>query len=171
MFDSGHACAGQGLLAWRAGELADAGADVAAIEAELARLKPLTRTWAMARDISHAVRGGRIPRWAEPAVRYSGLLPIAAIKPDGRLSIAGGLFARRRAPEAFARYIGKRTPPAPGWRLIVGHSDAPADGERLLAALRERLPVVEAHLVEVGPAVGAHAGPGTLVVGLQPAPL
>jgi fatty acid-binding protein DegV len=125
----------------------------------------------MARDISHAVRGGRIPRWAEPAVRYSGLLPIAAIKPDGRLSIAGGLFARRRAPEAFARYIGKRTPPAPGWRLIVGHSDAPADGERLLAALRERLPVVEAHLVEVGPAVGAHAGPGTLVVGLQPAPL
>ena len=30
---------------------------------------------------------------------------------------------------------------------------------------------VEAHLVEIGPAVGAHAGPGTLVVGLQPAPL
>ena len=53
---------------------------------------------------------------------------------------------------------------------MVGHSDALADGERLLAALRERLPVVEAHLVEVGPAVGAHAGQGTLVVGLQPAP-
>src|SRR5690606_20228689 len=60
-FDSGHACAGQGLLAWRAGELADAGADVATILAELERLKPLTFTWAMARDISHAVRGGRIP--------------------------------------------------------------------------------------------------------------
>ena len=45
-----------------------------------------------------------------------------------------------------------------------------ADGERLLAALRERLPVTEAHLVEVGPAVGAHAGQGTLVVGLQPSP-
>src|SRR5690606_9687302 len=104
-FDSGHACAGQGLLAWRAGELADAGADVATILAELERLKPLTCTWAMARDISHAVRGGRIPRWAGPAVRFSGLLPIAAIKADGRLGVAGGLFARGRAPEAFARYI------------------------------------------------------------------
>ena len=72
---------------------------------------------------------------------------------------------------AFARYVAKRTPRTHGWRLIVGHSDALADGERLLVALRERLPVVEAHLVEVGPAVGAHAGPGTLVVGLQPAPL
>lgn len=39
--------------------LADAGADAAAIDAELVRLKPLTQTKAMARDISHAVR-----RWA-----------------------------------------------------------------------------------------------------------
>lgn len=170
-FDSGHVCAGQGLLAWRAGELADAGADGDVIAAELARLKPLTFTWAMARDISHAVRGGRIPRWSGPLVRFSGVLPIAAVKQDGRLGLAGGLFARRRAPEAFARYVAKRTPRAPGWRMIVGHSDAPADGQRLLDALRVHLPVVEAHLVEVGPAVGAHAGPGTLVVGLQPAPL
>lgn len=171
VFDSGHASAGEALLAWRAGEMADAGADAAAIEAELARLKPLTQTWAMARDISHAVRGGRIPRWAEPVVRFSGLLPIAAIKPDGRLAVAGGLIARTRAPEAFARYVAKRAKGAAGWRLIVGHCDALEDGQRVLVALRERLPVVEAHLVEVGPAVGAHAGPGTLVVGLQPAPL
>ena len=168
--DSGHVSAGQALLAWRAGEMAAAGADGEAIESELQRLRPLTMTWAMARDISHAVRGGRIPRWAGPAVRWSGLTPVAAVSAAGRLKVAGGLFARQRAPEAFARYVVKRTPLARGWRLMVGHSDALADGERLLAALRERLPVVEAHLVEVGPAVGAHAGQGTLVVGVQPAP-
>ena len=56
------------------------------------------------------------------------------------------------------------------WRLVVGHADALADGERLVDALRARLRVDEAHLGEVGPAVGAHAGPGTLVVGLQPSP-
>lgn len=170
VFDSGHASAGQALLAWRAGEMADAGADAAAIERELERLKPLTRTWAMARDISHAVRGGRIPRWAEPVVRFSGLIPIAAVKPDGRLAVAGALVARTRAPEAFARYIARRSKGS-GWRLVVGHSDALEDGRRLLAALQAQLPVAEAHLVEVGPAVGAHAGPGTLVVGLQPAQL
>lgn len=168
--DSGHVCAGQGLLAWRAGELAEAGADADAIVAELARLKPLTTTWAMARDISHAVRGGRIPRWAGPVVRWSGLLPIAKVRDDGTLGVAGGLLARGRAPEAFARYVARRAPAVAAWRLIVGHADAAADGERLLAALCQRLPVAEAHLVEVGPAVGAHAGPGTLVVGLQPAP-
>ena len=43
-----------------AAELADAGADADAILCELERLRPHTLTWAMARDISHAVRGGRI---------------------------------------------------------------------------------------------------------------
>ena len=169
--DSGLVSAGQALQAWRAGELADAGADAATILADLQRLRPQTRLWAMARDISHAVRGGRIPRWVGPVVRWSGLTPVAAMRPEGTLKVAGGLFARQRAPEAFARYVAKRVDPqARGWRLIVGHADARADGERLLAALRERLPIDEAHLVEVGPAVGAHAGPGTLVVGLQPTP-
>lgn len=171
-FDSGNASVGQALLAWRAGELADAGADMQVIEAELARLKPLTLTWAMARDIRHAVRGGRIPRWAAPVMRFSGLIPVAAINPDGLLKVAGGLFARRRAAEAFARHVARRVPAATaGWRLIVGHADALADAERLLDALRTRLPVCEAHVVEVGPGIGAHAGPGTLLVGLQPAPV
>ena len=124
---------------------------------------------ALSRDISHAVHGGRIPRWAY-GVRWSGLLPVARIRPGGQLRLAGGLFARTAAPEAFARYIGKRAPMAAGWRLVVGHCAAPEAGQRLLAALGERLQVVEGHLVEVGPAIGAHAGPGTLVVGLQPAP-
>ena len=168
--DSGHVSAGQSLLAWRAGEMADQGAGVEAIAVELERLRPLTHTFAMARDIRHAARGGRIPRWVAQLMRWTGLTPVARVDAQGRLKVAGGLIARGGAPEAFARYVGKRVPQASQWRLVVGHADALADGERLVAALRGRLRVDEAHLVEVGPAVGAHAGPGTLVVGLQPSP-
>ena len=174
VFDSINVAGGQGLLAWRAAELADAGADADAILHELERLRPITLTWAMARDISHAVRGGRIPAWTEPAVRFTGLTPIAKVNADGKLGIAGGLFAKAQAPEAFAAYVAKRARKALGkhtpLRAIVGHCDALADGKRLLAALRERVDVVEAHLVETGPAIGAHAGRGTLVASFQPAP-
>jgi uncharacterized protein len=190
VFDSMNAAGGQALLAWRAAELADDGADAAAILRELERLRPLTLTWAMARDVTHAVRGGRLPRWAEPAVRFTGLTPVAKVAPDGRLAVAGGLIAKARAPEAFAAYVAKRVPkalraaiargdgaPAGPLRLraIVGHCDAAEDGERLLAALRARLAqkgaqLDAAYLVETGPALGAHAGRGALVVSLQPAP-
>lgn len=169
-FDTRNVSAGQALLVWRAGELAEAGADAAMIEAELLRLRPLTRSFAMARNIEHAVRGGRIPRWAAPLVRWTGLTPVAAVNGQGVLKVAGGLLARKRAPEAFARYVARRVPTGQRWRLIVGEADAAEDGARLLAALRQRLEVAEAHLVEIGPAIGAHAGPGTLLVGLQPAP-
>lgn len=174
VFDTINVAGGQGLLTWRAAELADAGADADAILRELERLRPLTLTWAMARDITHAVRGGRIPAWAEPAVRFTGLTPIAKVNADGKLGIAGGLFAKAKAPEAFAAYVAKRAGKTLGkhtpLRAIIGHCDASEDGERLLAALRERLDLVDAHLVETGPAIGAHAGRGTLVASLQPAP-
>ena len=41
--------------------------------------------------------------------------------------------------------------------------------QALLAALRKSLDVHEGWLVETGSAIGAHAGPGALVVSLQPA--
>jgi uncharacterized protein len=149
--------------------------DAARILRELERLRPLTLTWAMARDIRHAVRGGRVPAWAAPAVRFTGLTPVARMRDDGTLGIAGGLIARARAPEAFAAYVAKRALRAapgrpPRWRAIVGHCDAADDGRRTLDVLRRRLDLVASHLVETGPAVGAHAGRGALVVALQPAP-
>ncbi len=52
------------------------------------------------------------------------------------------------------------------YRLIVGHANCEADGQWLLQALQ--LPNVEyAKLVPIGSALGAHGGPGMLVVGLQ----
>ncbi|MBX9400204.1 DegV family EDD domain-containing protein [Lysobacter sp. BMK333-48F3] len=170
VFDSLNAAGGQALLAWRAAELAEAGWDTAAIVSELERLRPATRTWAMARDIRHAVRGGRIPAWAGALVRWTGLTPVAAMRADGRLGVRTGLFARAGAAQALARYVVRQLPAGERWRAIVGHCDARADGERLLAELRRRLALSEAWLVETGPALGAHAGRGALLVSLQPAP-
>ncbi len=78
------------------------------------------------------------------------------------------MFARGGAPESFARYVARRLPPGQRSRLRVGHADAAADGERLLAALQARLPVEQAMLTQIGAGIGAHAGPGALVVAVQP---
>ena len=78
---------------------------------------------------------------------------------------------RRRAPEAFARRVAGKLPAGVRWRVIVGHCDAPADGERVLAALRQKIDIGEAYLVETGAAIGAHAGPGALIVAVQPEPV
>jgi fatty acid-binding protein DegV len=145
--DSGHGTCGQGLLAIAAAEAAARGMHAADVAAHVQRLRGSTDTFAIARDIAYAVRGGRIPRWALPVVQGLRLTPIA-----------------RR----FSDYSARRLPQGRRWRVLVGHCDCAADGETLLAALMQRLDVAEGWVVEAGPAIGAHAGPGALVVGTQP---
>ena len=171
VFDTFNAAAGQALLVWRAAELAHAGADETAILRELERLRPRTLLWAITRDISHVVRGGRIPAWAAPLARVTALTPLARVCENGTLGLSGVLFARRRAPEAFARRVAAKLPAGVRWRVIVGHCDAQAEGERVLAVLRQKLDISEAFVVETGAAIGAHAGPGALIVAVQPAPV
>ena len=168
VFDTGNAAGGQALLAMAAAELVRAGASRAQVMARLEALKGATRTIALARDIRHAVRGGRVPAWAGWVAGALRATPIAVVEADGRLHPRSALFGRHRVPERFAAHVAKRMPPGRRWRLIVGHCGVPDDGEALLAALRERLDVAESWLVETGAAVGAHAGPGALVASLQP---
>lgn len=168
VFDSANAAGGQALLVIAAAEAAQRGDSPQAIVTRLERLRPLTLTWAIARDISHAVRGGRVPAWAKPIVQGLGFTPMAKVIPEGRLKVVGGLFGKRRLPERFAAYVARRVDRNKRWRLIVGHCDARADGEALRAALMTRLQCQDAWLVDTGPAIGAHAGPGALVISLQP---
>ena len=168
VFDTANAAGGQALLAIAAAEKAASGASAAEVLAHVAALKPKTLTFALARDIRHAVRGGRVPRWAGWIASVLRATPIAKVVPAGRLKPCSALFGDARAPERFAAYVARQVPADTRWRLIVGHCDAADDGAALLAALRARLHVAEAWVVETGPAVGAHAGPGALVACLQP---
>lgn len=168
VFDTRNAAGAQALLAMAAAELALHGAGRGAILAHLDRLWPQALTFALARDVRHAVRGGRIPAWAAPLARWLPVTPIARMRSDGRMAVAGALFGTGNAATRFARYIARRLPRGQRWRVIVGHCDCVDDGAALRAALARRVDCAQTWLVETGPAVGAHAGPGALVVSLLP---
>ncbi len=166
--DSANAAGGQALLAIAAAEAARRGDQASAILEQLQSLRSRTLTWAMTADLGMAVRGGRLPAWSKAVVEALGLTPIARIKPGGKLGVVAGLFGQQRLPERFARHVARRVDRRLRWRLIVGHCDAAAAGETLLGSMRQLLNCQDAWLVETGPAIGAHAGPGTLVISLQP---
>ena len=66
------------------------------------------------------------------------------------------------------RWVARRAGGSPGSRLAVGHANAPEAAARLLAELQALLPGLEqAFLTEIGTALGAHGGPGTLVVAIE----
>lgn len=169
VFDTRNAAAGQGLLALYAAECADAGWDETAIIRALERLAPQTRTFAVVRDLTHGVRGGRIPRWFQFLADGLRLTPILANNRAGRITLNGILPGRRHLARRLARRVARSLDRDRPWRILVGHCDCESEGRALRRALVERIPHVHsAYLTEAGAAIGAHAGPGSLVVAVQP---
>jgi DegV family protein with EDD domain len=166
--DSRNCSAGQGLLAIWAGEAAQAGLSAEAIVAGLERMKSRTMLWAMVRDLRYGVRGGRAPKLALPLTRLLRFVPLVRINALGKLGIAGALWGKQQLPERFARSIARRLKPQRRWRIIVGHCDCADDARRLCAELQRLLPNLDAiWVIEAGAGIGAHAGPGSLVLGVQ----
>jgi len=168
IFDCANVAGGQALLAMAAARMAQRGDDAGHIVQQLENLRARTQTWAMTRDMTMVVRGGRLPAWSKSVVDGLRLTPIARCKASGKLSVVSGMFGKQRLPERFAAYVARRVERGQRWRVIVGHCAAAEDGGTVLSELRKQLDCQESWLVETGPAVGAHAGPSTLLVSLQP---
>ena len=168
VFDSGHCSSAQSLLVIWAAEAAEAGLSAPRILDGLARMRPRTALYAVARDIRYAVRGGRAPKVALTLTRLLRLSLTFRSRVDGRIGLMGGLWGRDHLPERFARAIARQLNPAHRYRVIVGHSDCAGDAERVQAALLARVRGIDRiWLVETGVAIGTHAGPGALVIGVQ----
>jgi uncharacterized protein len=133
-------------------------------------LREQTRTFAYVRDLTSAVRGGRIPAWAMPITRWLRLVPMIRIGGgDGRMHIIGVGRDQGALAERFVARILRTIDRKLKWRAQVMHCDNPREGALARQALIEQLPGVEcAELLEAGSAIGAHAGAGAIVVSLMP---
>ncbi|MGD9408223.1 MAG: DegV family protein, partial [Gammaproteobacteria bacterium] len=166
--DSRNASLGEGMIALYAAEMAAAGYALDDITIRLDEIVAKTRTYGLLNDLEYAVRGGRVPRYRKFIADVCRLNPVLTNFPDGSIAAGGFVFGRRRATEKFVRFIRERTEPSVTYRLGVGHARNPQRAQRLLDRLLEEIPSVQSHFItEVGTALGAHGGPGTLVVALQ----
>jgi DegV family protein with EDD domain len=164
--DTRNASLGQGLAVMYAAECATAGYDAAQVVAATQAILPRTQTYGLVGSLEYAVRGGRVPRWVQRVADALQLMPVLHATRDGFVKPGGVLLGRRDLKPKFARWVRRRMCDDCTYRLLVGHADCEADGRALLEALQAPN-VAYARLLPLGSALGAHGGPGMLVVGLQ----
>jgi DegV family protein with EDD domain len=166
--DSLNASLGQGQLAVLAAECAEAGLGVdAALEAVESQI-PVTRTFAIVSDMRHAVRGGRLPHWVKKIADLLRLIPIICTTRDGRISLSGFLVGRRKRIERFARHVARRAPSG-SVEVGIGHAICEEDALELERHLRRLIPdIAKLVLTGLGPGIGVHGGPGSLLVSVRP---
>ena len=167
--DSRNASFGQGLLVVFAAECAHAGLSIENTLAAVEALIPQTRTYGVLDDMKYAVRGGRLHAWVSTVARLFHVTPFIRTTDEGSIAGSGFAFGKRDRTRRFARHVIKKARDAGPLTLAIGHASY-ADGARELEAhlRRELTNIKRLSTAELGAGLGAHAGPGTLVVAIQP---
>ena len=169
VIDSLNASLGLGQLVVFAAECAKAGIDIDETLATIRKLVPRTHTFALLKDLRYIVHGGRMPRWVKTATDILRLTPIIRATPDGRIGTASFFFGKRNRIDRFAKYVARRINQYSSLNVGIAHAVCPDDAAELEYALRDKLPQIgRLSVTQLGAGLGAHGGPGTLLVSAQP---
>ncbi|MGY6587410.1 MAG: DegV family protein [Wenzhouxiangella sp.] len=169
VFDSLNGACGQGLMVLWAAEAAARGWQRDDIIRQLDTQRDQYRTFALVRDLSWGVRGGRVKPWMETLSRRLALHPILHNNKEGKLGACGVIAGKRNVMSRFGSYVLKRMEANQTYRVLISHTNAAADAQALRAQILAAHPQVAACWIEeASPAIGVHAGPGSLLLGLQP---
>jgi DegV family protein with EDD domain len=84
---------------------------------------------------------------------------------DGRVDVLEKPRTRERARQRLIEIIQERVRPDQPVHAAVAHAAAPAEAEALKAQVTSRFRCVEFFTSGVSPAIGTHAGPGTVGLG------
>lgn len=108
-------------------------------------------------------RGGRISDAAAAAGAMLDIKPILLLDREGKLNLKRSVRGRKKSLSALADIMAERVE-SPVGTVIVGHADSPEDAEKVRQAVVERFSPAEVLMLEIGPVIGTHVGPGMVAV-------
>ena len=164
--DSQTTCGGLGLVTLAAAARARAGGGLNEVAEHTRRARAEMKIWFVLDTLEYLRRGGRVgaaQAWVGGALKIKPVLSIESeVRPIERVRTSGKAFER------MVDYLRSRQSDGAGaW--CVQHIENPEQAERLAERGREIFGTDPAFISEVGPVIGAHAGPGMLGIAGLPA--
>ena len=118
--------------------------------------------WVTVDDLSHLKRGGRISATTALVGTMLNIKPIIYVDNDGHLINTTKVRGRRAAMELLANKLGETA--IDKETVFIAHGDCPEDAAALEQLVKEKHGVKNVITGYVGPVIGAHTGPGVLVL-------
>jgi DegV family protein with EDD domain len=165
IFDTHLASVAEGLVVWKAQELANQGKELSEILKILEEFKEGVKLLAFMEDLVWLVHGGRLHEpWATPALalQKAGVRPAIGIV-NGQVKMTGLRLFSKDIIAAIINEL-KRVSRKGKVRLAVAHADV---SEESLSRLKQGIRDLDAELLFVSqltPLIGSHTGPGTIMV-------
>ena len=157
------AALGQGLLVYLACQKRDAGYSLEELTAWVEENKLKLCHWVTVDDLNHLKRGGRVSSTTAFVGGMLGIKPIIRVSDEGKLETVSKCRGRKAAMEYLANKLAEDGTAAE--TIFIAHGDCPEDAAALEKLCRSKCPGVK-NVIKgyVGGVIGAHTGPGVLVV-------
>ena len=157
------AALGQGLLVYKACEKRDQGYTLEQLYNWVEENKLKLCHWVTVDDLDHLKRGGRISATTAFVGGLLNIKPIINVDNEGRLATVSKCRGRKAAMDYLANKLVSDGTDVE--TIFIAHGDCPQDAAALEKLCRAKCPGVKNVITGyVGGVIGAHTGPGVLVV-------
>lgn len=162
--DTLAASAGQGLIVWEAVKAQREGVELGNLEGKIREKLPLLSLWFTVDNLVYLKRGGRIDGKTALVANVLGIKPVLHVDETGELTPEQKVRGRKAALRAIiTKYAETAINPENG-EVFISHADCKEDAQRLDSMLYDEYKRHATLLTEIGPVIGAHAGPGTIAM-------
>lgn len=163
--DTLAASGGEGLLVYKAAQMAQAGASIEETRQWVEDNKLKLAHWFTVDDLMFLFRGGRVTRTSAWAGTMLNIKPVMHVDDDGHLIPLEKVMGRKKSILGMLKHM-EETADAPisEQTVFITHGDCLEDAEFLRDKIAEKFGVTDIHINYVDPVIGAHSGPGTLAL-------
>lgn len=120
--------------------------------------------WFTVDTFTHLKHGGRVSAATAAIGTALQIKPLLHVDENGKLQAVAKPRGRNKAIAALLNRMEEGWTPELGKTVMIGHADAYEAAELLTKRIQERFPKAEIAITDIGPIIGAHAGPGTLAL-------
>ncbi len=162
--DTLAASAGEGMAVYLAVKKQQEGATIEETAAYIESIKFNLSHWFTVDDLVYLKRGGRVSPTAAFFGNMLGIKPVLHVDNDGHLIAMSKVRGRKTSVKSLAdKYTETALEPGKG-PVFISHGDCMKDVDELAAIIKERHGADVEIITDVGPVIGAHAGPGVLAL-------
>ena len=168
IIDSLNVAAASGMIVLRAAEMAAQGHSEEEISSKIQYYIDNTHMYATLNNLDFVVAGGRLPKRVAFILNLFKLKPILTINEKGKIGKAGIIRVKNNMAEKLTSFISKKLNKNRQYEAIVSHTDNLKQATALQQLLEKNPLLTKISLVDCAPVLGAHAGPDSIAVAIQP---
>ena len=120
--------------------------------------------WFTVDDLHFLKRGGRVSAATAVVGSMLSIKPVLHVDNEGHLINMSKARGRGASLTALVDRMERTAIDPAGQTVFLSHGDCLADAQKVAGEVKRRMGVKEVVLNDIGPVIGAHAGPGTVAL-------